>query len=80
MCVRVYVCVCACVCVCVCVVGGGAFTSVMSTVGDYPMLINAHAPSLPLDLNFEQCRETMASCVNPLTTTASPMNIQILDR
>ena len=67
------------VCVCVCGRGGG-FASVMSTVGDYPMLINAHAPSLRLYLNFEQCRETTASCVNPLTTTASPINIQILDR
>ena len=73
------VCVRVCVCVCVCV-WGGPFASVMSTVGDYPMLINAHAPSLPVYLNFEQCRETTASCVNPLTTTASPINIQILDR
>ena len=61
-------------------VGGGVFASVMSTVGDYPMLINAHAPSLRLYLNFEWCRETKAFCVNPLTTTTSPMNIQILDR
>ena len=66
--------------VCVCVGGGGAFALVMSIEGDYPMLINAHAPSLRLYLNFEQCRETTASCVNPLTTTASPINIQILDR
>ena len=66
--------------VCVCVCGGGAFALVMSIVSDYPMLINAHAPSLRLYLNFEQCRETTASCVNPLTTTASPINIQILDR
>ena len=68
------------VCVYVCVGGGGPFALVMSIVGDYPMLINAHAPSLRLYLNFEQCRETTASCVNPLTTTASPINIQILDR
>ena len=68
------------VCVCVCVGGGGPFALVMSIVGDYPILINAHAPSLRLYLNFEQCRETTASCVNPLTTTASPINIQILDR
>ena len=67
--------------VCVCVRGGGGpFALVMSIVGDYPMLISAHAPSLRLYLNFEQCRETTASCVNPLTTTASPINIQILDR
>ena len=72
-CVRV----CVCVCVCVCVWEGGGFASVMSTVGDYPMLINAHAPSLRLYLNFEWCRETKAFCVNSLTTTASPMNIQI---
>ena len=47
-----------CVCVCVCV--GGPFALVMSIVGDYPMLINARAPSLRLYLNFEQCRETKA--------------------
>ena len=77
VCVCVGACACACACVCR---GGGVFASVMSTVGDYPMLINAHAPSLRLYLNFEWCRETKAFCVNPLTTTTSPMNIQILDR
>lgn len=35
------------VCVCRGVEGeGGGFVSVMSAEGDYPMLINAHAPSL----------------------------------
>ena len=32
--------------VCVCVRGGGPFALVMSIVGDYPMLINAHARSV----------------------------------
>ena len=27
--------------------GGGGLCLIMSAVGDYPMLINAHVPSLP---------------------------------
>ena len=56
--------------------GGRSFASVMSIVGDYPVLINEHAPSFRLYLNFKPYRKTTAFCVNPSISNSGSISFK----